>query len=116
MQIMSFIIPKDLRSHNFIQSLHAQFDKTKVLSYKQICALKDILEIDEEFFNWDYECQDEHWKDDYQKLKEKLIRNRFRSIKNKNKCVRAMQSVIDGCPNNSLIDDALGRNFTTWRR
>lgn len=109
MKILSFFIPKELQSNTFVISLHAQFIARGNLSPRQINALKDILDIDEDFYEWDYECKDTNdYAGDYSDLKAKLIRNRFRSVKGKNKCIRAMQSIINGQPNNRLIAEALG--------
>jgi hypothetical protein len=118
MKILSFFIPKELQCNEFIKSLHMQVhNKGGVLSTRQMNALKDILEIDEEFFDWDYRCLDERYAGDYNDLKNKLIRNRFRSIKGKNKCVRAMNSIIAGKPDYYAIEDSLGRiSYRGYRR
>jgi hypothetical protein len=84
------------------------------LSAKQFNALKDALDIEEDFYRWDYECKDTNeYASDYSDLKAKLIRNKFKSVKGRNKCIRAMQSIIDGTPNYYLIEDALSR--VDWR-
>jgi hypothetical protein len=114
MKILSFFIPKILQSNEFIKSLHHQFIKDNKLSVRQTNALKDILDIDEEFYDWDYECNDEH-SGNYSDLKNKLIRNRFKAVKGRNKCIRAMQSIIDGKPDHYLIQEALGTAFNPRR-
>lgn len=116
MKILSFQIPKDLQGA-FIYSLKQQFDKNGSLSRKQTWALKDILEIDEEFFNWDYVCSNERFSYDYNSMLVKLKKDRFRSVKTKNRCIRAMQSIIDEKPDTYMIDEVLGRiDFRGYRR
>lgn len=114
MKIMSFIIPVDLRSNDFIKSLHKQFEEKGELSKRQVWALADVLEIEEEFYEWDYNPTIEE--SSYEELKAKLKRNRFRKIKNRNKCIRAMHSIINGKPEYRLINDALGLNYQPYRR
>ena len=116
MKILSFFIPKELQNNQFIKSLHTQFhNKGGALSIRQINALKDMLDIDEEFYDWDYRCLDDRHSGNYNDLKNKLIRNKFKTIKGKNKCVRSMQSIIDGKPDHYLIQEALGTNFNPKR-
>jgi hypothetical protein len=116
MKILSFFIPKELQGNQFILSLYRQTEISgKDLSLRQINALKDMLDIDEEFYDWDYKCLDDRHSGNYTDLKNKLIRNKFRTIKGKNKCVRAMQSIIDGKPDHYLIQEALGTNFNPRR-
>ena len=111
MRILNFIVPEYLRDDPFIISLHKQFTKSGTLTKKQTDALEDALEIELDFFGWDIPVPEEH-REDFEQLLAKYRRNRFRSTKNKNKCIRAMNSIIDGVPNQSLIDDSLGRyNF-----
>lgn len=108
MQILSYFVPHHLRSNSFLQSLHLQFQKTVSYPKKQSDALEDALEIELDFYGWDIPVQE-----DFTKLLKKFRRNRFKSIKSiKNKCVRAMNSIIAGEPRQDLIDDVLGRNFT----
>ena len=115
MKILSYYVPKNLQSNEFIRSLHQQVNvKDGKLSIRQMNALKDMLDIDEEFYNWDYECKDEN-SGNYNDLKNKLIRNRFKTVKGKNKCIRAMESIIIGKPDHYLIQEALGMNFKPSR-
>lgn len=107
MKILSFFIPKELQSNTFVISLHAQFIARGNLSPRQINSLKDILDIEEDFYDWEYKCENEN-SGDYSDLKDKLVKNRFRSVKGRNKCIRAMQSIINGTPNYQLINEALG--------
>lgn len=98
-------------------SLFTQFTRDGKLSKKQAWALKDMLEIDEEFYNWDYVCDNPNLSGDYSDLLAKFKRDRFRSVKTKNKCVRAMESIIQNAPDTYLINDALGRiSFRGYRR
>ena len=110
MRILNFIVPEYLRDDPFINSLHKQFAKSGALTKKQTDALEDALEIELDFFGWDIPVPEER-REDFEKLLAKYRRNRFRSTRNKNMCVRAMNSIIDGVPDRSLIDDSLGRNF-----
>lgn len=113
MFILDYIIPKDLQSNNFIQSLHAQFEEKGELSKRQKFALEDMLEIELDFFGWEFkpDPSNEDICEEWDILISKLTRNRFRKVKNKNKCIRALESIIYGQPDQRLIDDALGRNF-----
>lgn len=111
MVILSYIIPKSLQSNDFVKSLHKQFEEKGQLSIRQTEALVDMLEIDLDFFEWDAKCLDENYQDDFEKLMAKMKRNRFRKVKTRNKCIRAIESIIEGKPRPSLIADALGENF-----
>ena len=110
MRILNFIVPEYLRGDPFIISLHKQFTKSGTLTKRQTDALEDALEIELDFFGWDIPVPEER-REDFEKLLAKYRRNRFRCTKNKNRCVRAMNSIIDGVPCQSLIDSALGSNF-----
>lgn len=110
MRILDFTVPEYLRGDPFINSLHKQFIKSGVLSKKQVDALEDALEIELDFYGWDIPVPEEH-REDFEKLLAKFRRNRFRGTKTKNRCIRAMNSIIDGVPRQSLIDGALGRQF-----
>lgn len=110
MQILNFTVPKYLRGDPFIISLHKQFTKSGVLTKKQTDALEDALEIELDFYGWDVPVPEGH-RVDFEELLAKFRRNRFRNTKNKNRCIRAMNSIIDGAPSQSLIDSSLGRNF-----
>ena len=110
MRILNFIVPKYLRGDPFIVSLHEQFTKSGVLTKRQTDALEYALGIELDFFGWDAQVPEEN-RADFEKLLAKYRRNRFRCTKNKNRCVRAMNSIIDGAPCQSLIDSALGSNF-----
>ena len=110
MRILNFIVPEYLRDDPFIISLHKQFTKSGTLTKRQTDALEDALEIELDFFGWDIPVPEKH-RYDFEQLLAKYRRNRFRSTRNKNKCIRAMNSIIDGAPCQSLIDSALGSNF-----
>lgn len=119
MVILGYIIPKDLQENNFIQSLHKQADKKCKLSQNQMYALKDMLNIDEEFYEFPdkFPMSDDysHWKYYYEELMKKLKRDRFRNVQTKNSCVRALQSFVDLNPNRKLIKIALGLNYNYGR-
>lgn len=110
MQILNFTVPKYLRGDPFIINLHKQFTKSGVLTKKQTVALEDAIGIELDFYGWDAAVPEEH-RLDFEQLLAKFRRNRFRNTKNKNRCIRAMNSIIDGAPAQSLIDYSLGRNF-----
>ena len=111
MKILSYIIPKQLQKNHFVQSLHKQFEEKGKLSPKQAEALEDILEITLDFYDWKYEPKNEELQEDWDNLLAKLTRNRFRSVKNRNKCIRALESIIAEMPRWDLIDEALGKNY-----
>ena len=110
MRILNFIVPKYLQDDPFIISLHKQFTKSGVLTKKQTDALEDALEIELDFYGWDAPVPEEH-RVDFEELLAKFRRNRFRNTKNKNRCIRAMNSIVDGVPNQRLIYSSLGRGF-----
>lgn len=114
MKILSYYIPRDLQNNVFLRSLHEQVhSKGGKLSTKQLNALKDALDIEEDFYNWDYKCTNDNYVNDYELLKSKLIADRFKTVKGRNKCIRAMSSIIIGAPDYYLIEDALRR--IGWR-
>lgn len=115
MKILSYIIPKALQNNAFMRSLEQQCKTKGELSTRQVWALRDMLDIDEEFFDWDYRCLNELHQENYKDLKNKLKRDKFRSVKGKNKCIRAMQSIIDGKPDHYLIREALGLDYQPRR-
>ena len=108
MQILNFTVPKYLRGDPFIISLHKQFTKSGVLTKKQTVALEDAIGIELDFYGWDAPVPEEN-RADFEELLAKFRRNGFRDAKNR--CIRAMNSIIDGAPAQSLIDCSLGRNF-----
>lgn len=114
MKILNYIIPIHLQNNNFLHSLTAQLDQKGSLSRKQIDALEDILEIRLDFFLWDAVCPSEIFEEygnDFNELMEKMKRNRFKSNRSRNRCIRCIESIVDGAPNSNLIEDALGRSF-----
>jgi len=129
MKILGYIIPKDLQSVDFVKSLYTQAEKKGELTKGQIDALKDILEIEEEFFHFPDKCPMEETPDykdddgdfkhlqyqDYYTLLNKLKRNRFKKVKKKNQCVRALQSYVDGKINYKLIEKALNRDYRPFK-
>jgi hypothetical protein len=109
-RILDFIVPEYLRDNTFIISLHKQFTKSGTLTKKQVDALEDALEIELDFYGCNIPVPEEHL-EDFEKLLAKFRRNRFHTIKSKNKCIRAMNSIIDGVPDRCLINNSLGRGF-----
>lgn len=110
MKILSYIIPKQLQINTFVQSLHKQYTEKGKLSIRQQDALEDILEIVLDFYDWDFKPNEE-LQEDWDNLIAKLTRNRFRVNKNRNKCIRALESIIEGEPRWDVINDALGKNY-----
>lgn len=112
MKILKYIIPKDLQKNNFMLSLKAQFEKSGELSKRQKYALEDMLEIELDFYDWSFELpedSDPSLRSDFDELMKKLKLNRFRKIKTRNKCIRAIESIIQNKTDKYLVDDALGR-------
>lgn len=117
MVIYDLIIPKELQSNQFVNSLHVQFQRNGELSRKQYFALKDMLEIDEDFYNWDFVPAENYFSDEYNILKEKLLKDRFRKVKTKNVVIRAMQAIIDGAATRAMLDEAIhGTQYKVRRR
>lgn len=110
MVILNYIIPKALQTNDFVKSLHAQFTEKGELSIKQTEALEGMLDIRLDFFDWNFEPTEED-KEDWDDMIKKLKRNRFRSSKNYNKCVRALEYIVHGNKNQWLNDEVLGRNY-----
>ena len=118
MVILGYIIPKRLQQNDFVKSLARQFEEKGKLSKKQTHAIEDMLEIELDFYGSEFkpDPEDEWLCQEWDLLFAKYRRNRFRSTKGRNKCIRAMESIIDGEPNEWLIDEALGRNYQPYRR
>lgn len=121
MEICTLIIPKKLQTNPFIVSLHKQYTQKGKLTINQLWALEDMLEIRLDFFEWDFKLDPEsvdyiEMKENWDQLIAKLNRDRFRKNKNRNKCVRALMSIVEGQPKCGLIDEALGRGFNPYYR
>lgn len=114
MKILSYIIPKELQRNEFIRSLHLQYKSKGELTKRQTWALRDMLDIDEDFYNWDFVCENTY-SEKYTEIMTKLKRNKFKTAKGRNRCIRAIQSIIDGKADNYLIAEALGVGFNPKR-
>ena len=118
MEILGYIIPKSLETNDFIRSIYEQ-SKKKDLTLKQNEAFLDIIGYEEDFFEFDFPCpQDmivQGLNVDFDSLKEKLKRDRFRKTSTKNKCIRALKSIIYSSPRYGIIDEVLER-VNYWRR
>lgn len=114
MRILSYIVPKELQGNEFIRSLHLQYKSKGELTKRQTWALRDMLDIDEDFYNWDFVCENTY-SEKYAEIMTKLKRNKFRAAKGRNRCIRAIQSIIDGKADNYLIAEALGVGFNPKR-
>ena len=51
------------------------------------------------------------YKEDYDFLTKKLNRNKFRSVRSFNNCVRALNSILDETYSQKLLDKATGRSY-----
>lgn len=115
MRILSYIVPKELQGNDFIRSLHRQYKSKGELTKRQTWALRDMLDIDEDFYDWDFVCKIPGVSGNYDDIMTKLKRNKFRATKGRNKCIRALQSIVDGKVDNHLIAEALGKGFNHRR-
>lgn len=115
MRILSYIVPKELQGNEFIRSLHLQYKSKGELTKRQTWALRDMLDIDEDFYNWDFVCKNPNISGAYDDIMTKLKRNKFRTAKGRNKCIRALQSIVDNKADNYLIAEALGTGFNPRR-
>lgn len=119
-EILDYIIPKSLQSNNFIKSLYLQYKKTGKLSERQIEGLRNILDIDNDFLVSGLEFPEalkdsEVLKQDFEKLKRKYLNNKFKKAKNKNRCEKAIRSIINQQPDYGLIDEILNPDYKHWR-
>lgn len=117
--ILGFVIPESLKGNDFLKSLISQYIKKGSLSEKQIEYLQDILEVEVEFYDYEFYLPYCHvLLEDYQDLRAKYKRNKFKGISGKNACARALISIADGSPRTDLIDRVLGKNFvnTSFRK
>ena len=110
MKILDYIIPQKHQDNSFILSLLAYAEKNGKLTENQEIALRDCIDIEDDFFEYDVTPKNGKFLQDFNELKEKLARNRFKSIRNKNKCIRGIQSILNNKPNYGLIDKALCRD------
>lgn len=107
MKILTYIIPEEHQKNEFIMSLFDQFEKKGKLSEKQENALRSAIDIEEDFLEFDFKCPDAKFEEDFNELKAKLKRNRFRYTRTKNNCIKALQSLIYKQPNWNLINKTL---------
>lgn len=184
MNIQNYEIPENIQNDKFIISVFNQYEEKGYLSYKQECALKDILNISEElpsiefkeykifkrnFYRFDYhgdplcdsrvsiltedtivdfnskiinESAREHGVIEYEpeyeitgkcliplntkspklffsylyefnKIYDKIKRNKFRSVRNRNIAIRAIKNLIDSESyiDTKLLDEAIGKKY-----
>ena len=118
MEIMGYIIPSELQNDTFIMSIKRQYDLSQKLTPKQQHALIDTIGVTLDFYEWDFDLKtdDSDLQKSFEDLMAKVRRNKFRTARGHNKCVRAINSIVDGTPNWGLIDDALGKNYKPYRR
>jgi hypothetical protein len=115
MKILNYIIPKSLQDNDFIKSLNEQYSEKGDLSQKQTEALENMIGISLEYYHFDF-VPTEDTPSEYHDLLAKLKRNRFRKEKNRNTCIRALDSIVSGKPRWDLINTATGANFHYFRR
>ena len=120
MKILGYIIPKELRENNFIKSLAKQADEKGELTFNQIAALQDIIGVELDFYDWDFElkedCPGYTNRSIYERLLEKMKRDNFRKTGTRNACVRGLNSFVEGTLKWRYIDKALGLNYSYNRR
>lgn len=105
MEIMGYSIPVEFQSNNFICSLFDQFETKGTLSKKQVEALENVIGVELEFNDFDFTVSKDHeCFNALNTLMKKLKANRFRKVKTRNDCIRAVKSIIDGSPRWQLID------------
>ena len=113
-EIYDYIIPEHLRNNKFIKDLHFQYLQNQSLSEKQIIALRNMLNIDDDFYVEELEYPEDlevNFKNEFNLLIEKFKRNRFKKAKNKNKCISAIKSILDLKPDYNLIDEILNPEY-----
>ena len=116
MKILNYIIPEDHQQNDFVQSLFEQFTKKGKLTEKQEFALRNCIEIEDDFLEDDVDVDlSSNLYEDFKLLKTKLHRNRFRYTATKNRCIKALQSIIHNKPDSYLIDKVLHYNQNNWR-
>jgi hypothetical protein len=103
-----------------IQDLHAlQYNKevyVKKYQYEKSISVPVVFTTEEEI-NYFVDEQNTTFNNhqiynDYFFLVQKLERNRFRSDKSRKTCIKAIQSILDGEPDNNAIEYSTGRMFT----
>lgn len=55
-----------------------------------------------------------HHFEDFTFMIEKLNRNRFRSAKGRNLCIQGITTILNGKPNQSIIDQVTGKAYRGW--
>jgi uncharacterized CHY-type Zn-finger protein len=117
MKILDYDFP-DNTKNSFLLSLHKQFQDKGALSEKQTKIISTIsleysqcFRLHEEFPQHKYEAlseiEIENLKDDFDELKQKVIKNRFMKLQKRNECIDAFESILNGKPYYHIIDDIL---------
>lgn len=108
MEILGYIVDDSFKGNAFVMSVHKQVQDGRNLSLKQVEAIENILEIELDFFDFEFTLSEDHkWFDEFSTIREKLFKNNFRKVKPKNNCIRAIQSIIDDNPRELLIDQII---------
>lgn len=126
MKILHYDFPETTKN-NFLLSLHRQFQEKGDLSQKQKNSLESMADevqqcflLHENFPSLKYDTLNkrelESLEEDFDALKQKIIKNRFQKIEKRNACIFAFESIIKGEPAYYCIDDVLRPTFNYNRR
>lgn len=106
MHIMNYYIPEDLRDNPFLLCLYRQENDGGEFSYRQIEELQDIIGISLDYWHYDV-YHVENSQDDFDALLKKLKSNKFKNVNGRgagrNRCIRALNSLVENNPRRSLI-------------
>lgn len=126
MKILHYHFP-DTTKNNFLLSLHKQFQEKGDLSQKQKNSLESMADevqqcflLHENFPSLKYDALNkrelESLEEDFDALKQKIIKNRFQKIEKRNECIFAFETIIKGEPCYYTIDNVLRPVFNYNRR
>lgn len=113
MKILDYTIPTELQNYDFLLSLKRQEESGKTFSKKQILSLRNVLEIEDDIFSLDFECPASmyEFQKDFETLKNKLTRNKFKKVSSKNKHFYCFMSIVNEEPDRNMIKDLLHFNY-----
>ena len=126
MKILHYDFP-DTTKNNFLLSLHKQFQEKGDLSQKQKNSLESMADevkqcflLHKNFPSLKYDNLSkidlENLEEDFNALKQKIIKNRFQKIEKRNECIEAFESILNGDPYYYTIDNVLRQAFNYNRR
>jgi len=108
MEIMGYMVANQFKVNSFVVSIYNQIQEGKELLLKQKEAIENILEIELDFFDFEFTLPENHeYYIRFNELRLKLYKNNFRKVKPKNNCIRAIQSIINDEPRLDLINQVL---------